>query len=300
MKNGAEKMGLILSARIWAVLACVALAIGHVRADDSAMNEGAYGPEPVGDISGTESVIAMTSETLEIAFGRQFTDVTARFTFRSSKKEGVARQLVGFPDVGAAVAESARRSPKGDAPWINEDNVVGPLKDLKTFVDGRQVKSEKQFGYVKTGAPDSDEPWWKAGTPKDGTLMAWHVMWVEFPPGRDVTIERRYRTPNGAQVAGEGTQSMFFTYIVATGGSWKGPIGRLVADVTLKDGLTVADIAWRKDADELSPTSSPPRDKWQALSPTNLRLDWRNFEPRTDTGKRDFTITTKPAKSETH
>ena len=165
------------------------------------MNEGAYGPEPVGDTSGAESVIAMTSETIDIGFGREYTDVVARFTFRSSKKDGVARQLVGFPDMGAAVEESARRSPKGEDSWVNEENVVGPLEKLKTYVDSRPVKSEMKFGYGKLGEFDSPEPWWTPATPKDGTLMAWHVMWVwqaasAFERGcaRDLTQSRKLRT----------------------------------------------------------------------------------------------------------
>src|SRR5437588_2110908 len=119
-----------------------------IHSDDSAMNNGAYGPEPVGGYEGKESVIAMTSERLRFKVGKQFTDVSATFTFRSGKNKAPAKQIVGFPDIGAAVQESDRRDPDVKAAWHNPENVAEPLQHLQTFVDGVEVKSELKFDFV--------------------------------------------------------------------------------------------------------------------------------------------------------
>ena len=101
----------------FAVLAFVVPVL--LRADDSAMNEGAYGPEPREATAGAESIIRMESERITVKFGRTTSEVKARFVFRSYKPKEPARQLVGFPDTGAAYEEAARRDPKGEATtWL--------------------------------------------------------------------------------------------------------------------------------------------------------------------------------------
>jgi hypothetical protein len=79
-------------------------------ADDTALNDGSEGPMPVGGLNGPESIIQMVSETIDVDMGRKMSDVDCHFTFRSHKKSGTAFQLVGFPDLAAAVAEAERRT----------------------------------------------------------------------------------------------------------------------------------------------------------------------------------------------
>ena len=254
----------------------LALALPAV-ADDTALNDGAYGPEPVGGgINGHESVIRMAREHLEIRVGKARADVVARFDFVNTLKDDTAKQLVGFPDTGAAYAEAARRS-KGHAevfPWEQGD-VAGKLEGMQTFVDGQPTASQPSYGFVK--ADNSAGGYgWKASHDKDAALMAWHAMWVSFPPGKTVVVERRYHTAVGGNVLGQ----KLFNYVVATGGVWAGTIGELVADVTLVDGLTTKDLAWT-DAHAARP-SFPARKQWQLRDATHMRLVWRDFEPRTD------------------
>lgn len=256
------------------------------HADDSAMNEGAYGPEPRGGTAGEESIIRMESEQISVKFGREHSEVVARFVFRSYKPKESARQLVGFPDYGAANEEGERRDPKGEAAWHGDLNTTGPLRDLRTFVDGKEVESKLDYGYVKMGEDDG----WTPGTPKDGVLMAWHTMWVDFPPDRDVVVERRYTVNNGAMVGG----IMMFEYVTATGASWRGTIGQMDVDVTL-DGWTTDDIAWKAGGKkqqifDTGPFTAPDKKAWKIVSPTHLQLTWKNFEPRTDKDRRSFTL----------
>lgn len=260
----------------WLVL--VALVVGTpAYADDTALNDGAYGPEPVGGgITGHESVIRMASEHLDLRMGTKTDSVVARFVFRNTLAGQTARQLVGFPDTAAAGDEAGRRSTKAHSVFAWEDgNAAGPLRGMQTFIDGKPVVSTLRYGYVKND--DSAGGYgWRPGTPKDGALMAWHAVWVDFPAGKDVVIERRYYTAVGSNVLGQ----HLMDYVVATGGIWHGTIGELVADVTLADGLTVRDLAWGLKLEE-GRTTYPPRNEWQVVSPTHLRLHWHDFEPRT-------------------
>ena len=276
----------ISSFRTLILAAALAVAVSSLSyADDSAMNEGAYGPEPRGATQGAESVIRMESEQISVKFGRETSEVVARFVFRSGKPDAPARQLVGFPDLGAAMKEADRRDPKNKASWHREDNLSGPLMDLRTLVDGKEVESKLDYGYII----EDEDVGWKPGTPKNGTLMAWHTMWVEFPPDRDVVVERRYKVNNGEMVGG----IMMFSYITVTGANWRGTIGRMDVDVTL-DGWTADDIAWKgsgkKQVFESGPFTEPDKAAWKIVSPTHLQLVWKDFEPRTDKERRSFNL----------
>ncbi len=266
--------------------ALVVAASSLLRADDSAMNEGAYGPEPREATAGAESIIRMESEQITVKFGRTTSEVKARFVFRSYKPKEPARQLVGFPDIGAAYKEAARRDPNGEASWQPHENVSGPIRDMHTFVDGKEVEAKLDYGFVQT----NDDVGWKPGTPENGELMAWHTMWVDFPPDRDVVIERDYKVDNGETVGGIIT----FEYITATGANWRGPIGQLDADITL-DGWTADDIAWKtggrkKQIFDTGPFTEPDKKAWKIVSPTHLQFTWKNFEPRTDKDRRSFSL----------
>lgn len=264
-----------------ACLAALSLTLGApALANDTALHPGAHGPEPVGGVVGAESVIRMVEEHIDIRFGRELTTVAVRFVFRNTMKQGTAKQLLGFPDIAAAQAESIRRDPKGEARWFYPmSDVTGPMRDVETLVNDWPVETKRQFGFVQE-APNSLG--WKAGTPQNGHMMAWHVASVEFPAGKEVTVERRYQVQNGQQVSGVS----FFEYVTYTGRIWQGKIGKLVADVTLADGLKVDDLVWKgrplpKGVASFSDgfATSPDRSHWQVISPTRLRLTWKDFEP---------------------
>lgn len=275
-----------LIASISALIASLSLAvISCVYANDAELNEGAYGPMPVGGFKGDESVIRMRAERIEVEFGRRYSKVDAHFVFRSTKPDAPARQLVGFPDLSAA----AKNAPIG-LPW---ENTNGPIEDMHTYVDGKDVKSELKYGFVTWDETVGFRP----STPKDGASIAWYTIWIIFPPDRDVVIERKYRVRNGNNVFG----NQMFDYSTITGASWKGTIGHLEADITLADGLTIKDLAWRGGSlpETLKESSfcSPNRSSWKILSPTQMLLVWDDFEPSIDKDKRGFflaTVATNP------
>ncbi|MDB5099015.1 MAG: hypothetical protein JWM80_3436 [Cyanobacteria bacterium RYN_339] len=272
----------------------VLLAAAPALANDTELHDGAYGPEPVGGgLTGPESVIRMAREHLGITFGRKATDVVATFTFVNTLAGQTAHQLVGFPDFGAAGAEAARRIKRGQRDiYTDPYDTTKPLLGFSTFVNDRAASAQLKYGYVK---PRTDGgPGWTAGKPGD-MLMAWYAVPVDFPPGKEVNVERRYRAPVGDNVLGV----TFFKYVTHTGGVWQGPIGLLVADVTLADGLTTKDLVWPGEpipkgmGAGVFPDNSvtmPNKPAWQIKDPTHMRLVWTDFEPRLQRDRAGFAL----------
>ncbi len=254
-------------------------------ANDTSLHDGRSGPEPLG-LDGRESPVRMMAEHLEIGFGYRNTEVHCTFTFRNTGSDQSVEGMVGFPDIGAALDEALRR--KAD-PVLAETVNTTRLRHLVTRVNGRKVRSDLRFGPLDQRRGTGSYSIWMRSE-KTG-LCAWHTVAVTFPPGEDVTIERSYTVQNGASAAGVA----FFSYTTATGGVWRGTIGKLEADVTLRDGLTVEQLVWTGDKKrgEVLPAelgTSPARTQWQVIDPTHLRLVWKDFEPRTEATHRGFTL----------
>jgi hypothetical protein len=248
-------------------------------ANDTAINAGAHGPAPLGEFAGEESVIRMVSETIDIRFGRMQTDVVARFTFRSSKPGGDARQSVGFPDL-----------------YTGEDLNRGDITALTTLVDGREVDARKVAGWFEVsdyGIPRSGlgEPR-RDFAPESIQRADFYVVDVVFPPNQDVVIERRYTVTNGGDVTGAST----FHYTTHTGAVWKDAIGKAEFRVTL-DGWKIDDLAFEDGPQRIPPRqqtawTSPNLNGWTVVSPTELKMTWTDFEPAAHKTRRGLTLAT--------
>ena len=268
-------------------------AFASATANDTSLHEARWGPEPLGGPDGPESPVRMMHEELRVEFGKKTTDVEARFTFRNLTAKPVT-QIVGFPDLGAAENEQLRRDrekdPKADFEFVNS---TGPLLRMKTLVNGRAHPSALRFGEIALDKNQYPMPY-RDRKGETTRLMAWHALEVSFPPGQDVTVERHYRVKNGWQIY----NIAFFNYTTATGGVWRATIGQLTADVILQDGLKVDDLAWddaalpkyQRGGQVMVPAK---RSDWQVISPTHVRLTWKDFEPRTDATRRGFTVARK-------
>lgn len=261
-------------------------------ANDTALHDGRFGPEPLDAGDGRESPVRMEREHLQVDFGRQFTVMHATFTFRNSASSGVVEHLVGFPDIGAACDEMKRRDP-AHASVISERVNTAPLLDLRTLIDGQEQKASLRLGEVKPGGDKDGNTVWSFD--KASGIRAWHVVSVRFPAGKDVTIERHYRVQNGMSALGVA----FFHYTTATGGVWHGRIGRMQVDAKLSDGLKVGEIVWPDtkvgrgkalDAVDAIYATQPARSEWQVIDDTHLRLIWTDFEPRTEKHRRGFSL----------
>jgi hypothetical protein len=266
-----------------------AAAVVSSLANDTSLHDGRFGPEPVDQ--GSESPVRMVAEHIEVSFGYRDTDVHCTFVFRNTAAKEPVTQLVGFPDLGAAAREMGRREPEY-AETISERANTAPIRKMQTRVDGKRIKSALKFGNVMPGNDHEGTAVWSFDERKG--VRAWHTVRVTFPPGRDVKIERIYTVQNGATAL----RVAFFHYTTATGAPWRGTIGRLQADITLKDGITVDDLIWPHSArtrdftrDEIAQfTMQPSRPEWQIIDARHLRLEWRYFEPRTEKDRRGFTL----------
>ncbi|MDB6079074.1 MAG: hypothetical protein JWO82_2821 [Akkermansiaceae bacterium] len=249
-----------------------------VHGNDTAINAGGFGPAPLGEFEGDESVIRMVSETIDVHFAKKESQVHCRFTFRSGKKSGDAKQVVGFPDL------------------LHTDSDTGEISKLETFIDGEKVEAKKERGWFVTAdyaTPRSglgDPP---KEYPADQIQRAdFFVVEVNFPPDKDVIVERKYTCASGGDVMGTAT----FYYTTHTGAVWKGNIGQADFHITL-DGFTVDDLAFEDGRQKIPSRSQttwcmPNRAEWTVVSPTELKMTWKDFEPAVHSTRRGIRLAT--------
>ena len=268
------------------LLAVLVAASRGLLANDTSLHDGRFGPAP---LCGRESPVRMVAEHIEVEFGYRESAVHCTFTFRNTRKKGTVDELVGFPDVGAATDELVRRHPE-NKDLIREFVNTGRLREMVTLVNGAPVKSEVKLEELKEGDARGSTAVWMPDQAHG--LRAWHAVRATFPAGRDVTVERLYKVQNGTTALGV----CFFNYTTATGAPWHGTIGRMQADVTLRDDdLTIDKLVWPgtpKLAKHLLPTMGtwPPRADWRVIDDRHMRLVWTDFEPRTQGNRRGFSL----------
>lgn len=260
------------------LLAILTMVYSISLADDSALNNGNNGAVPLDLKEGIESPVSMDKEVLVFKFGFDQTNVAASFYLRNTTEKPVT-QWTGFPDEALGASKDAARDPAaGIFP-------MAPLNNMKTFVNGKMIKSKIRYGRVKYGTDEN-------------VLMAWYVCKLSFAGIGKTLLERRYWAHNGGH--SDSVSLRKFVYFVKTGSSWKGPIGNLTLDLYLEDGITVKDLAWEDEYPEGDRYSTeekmyPPKDSWQIISENHLRLVWNNFEPRdeSDNDKQFITVATR-------
>lgn len=262
--------------RLFAAGVFIAL-INIAHADDTTLNNGKDGPEPLNVKAGEESPVRMVSEQLEIHFGVEKTSVVARFHFLNPTTAAI-HQTIGFPDEGLADEKRLGKDAEG---------VGFPIENMKTFVDGKETASKVEFGRVKWA--EGGVCWLPASeSDPDGFSMAWHTLTVDFPAGKEVVVERRYTTEDSVQVGGV----HFFSYTVHTGSAWSGKIGKLEAKVILEGGMRVDDLLWDSKVADSDDVVSPKRAEWKIPSATLMMLEWDDFKPSEEKGKQFITIST--------
>lgn len=264
------------------------VAVSPAKANDGAMHDGSRGPEP---LEKTESPVRMVSEHIEVDFGAEHSRVHCTFRFRNTQTDAPVTQLLGFPDEGAAIQSAAQHG------WPLMDPTLSPIIRMRTAVNHRPVKSKLRVVEVAPGEEGGHFAFWDAH--HQHGVSAWYTLEVKFPVGRDVIVERVYTVKNGWTMPGVD----YFHYTTETGGAWKGTIGRLQADVSLRDGLTVNKMVWpgamvhgsKFEAGDFH-VSTPDRSQWQVRDARHLRLVWHDFEPRTEAGHRGFTVSRRTAR----
>jgi len=174
------------------LLACIASAS---RADDGGIS---FGGSP--HLLKGHASVAMKNEVVTMDVGKEKIKVDCKFLFHNSGPDSTVR--VGFPDQGEGSME----------PYQGED--VRPKgKDLKatfltydSWVDGKKVQTEL--------------------VPTDDRTLFWHAKTVNFKANKDCAIRDVYTLMPGAQVTNENGMYQQTSYVLHTGASWHGPIGR--------------------------------------------------------------------------
>lgn len=181
--------------------AALAIAAAHPSiADDAAMMTVAGGSvEPMA----SHPSVRMLSETVTVRLSDKAARVRCEFTF---KNEGPKQTVkMGFPEESVASGDSGR----------------GMLYGFKSWVDGKPVECI----YKKGKQPTDDRP-------AQRRYQAWFVKDVPFEAGQTRKVVDDYNSNLGyyanSMMSGDYEYVRYFNYVLRTGASWKGPIGRAV------------------------------------------------------------------------
>ncbi|MCE5200498.1 MAG: hypothetical protein ABFD54_14035 [Armatimonadota bacterium] len=129
--------------------------------------------------------------------------VRCEFVFKNEGKATTVK--MGFPEMSA-----------GELAPIPDKNVTA-LDGYLSWVDGKPVKTR-----IVPSRNNGDQ-----------NYQAWHIKDVSFAAGQTRTIVDSYSGGMGGDVDG----NRWFNYILKTGASWKGPIGKAAIKVNIKDML---------------------------------------------------------------
>ena len=170
-----------------------------------------YGGSPRA-LSGHPTV-AMHSEVVKVTVSRKSgVTVDCRFVFVNSGP--ACRVRMGFPDAGPAAYEEDPNS-----------KPVGQFTLFKSWVNGRQVSTHVARGGEGEGV--------------------WHVKEVAFPAGKTVEVRDLYTAPVGSSVGYDHFSVAEADYVLHTGASWHGNIGRSEVDVKMDPALAKAPLKLR-------------------------------------------------------
>jgi hypothetical protein len=150
------------------------------------------------------TTVSMKSEYVKVEVGDKYVTVDCRFTFVNN---GPARKVrMGFPDEGGEPGVSL--DPQTGKPIPP----VPSIESFKSWVNGKLVKT--------TAIPAGDD---------SGSF--WHVKRVDFPANRTLEVRDRYTVEVGSSVAYSPISVHMAKYILHTGSSWHGNIGRSEVEV---------------------------------------------------------------------
>ena len=154
--------------------------------------------------------IVLRSHMVKVKITPEYADVDCTFVLHNTGK--ATSVLIGFPESGGG------------------DIVVPKMgfRYFRSYVDGKRVQVR-----VQEQRRDVDP----------GGYFRWYLKRVRFGAGQTRVIRNVYRAPLGAISTGQN----FFDYILTTGASWKGKIGRSDIIVELSGLEHVVDLEIRPE-----------------------------------------------------
>jgi hypothetical protein len=183
-----------------ALAAPLALVASLARADDGGIS---FGGSP--HLLTGHATVAMKDEVVKMDVQEKVIKVDCKFLFHNSGPACIVR--MGFPDEGQGAAEPYQGDPVPTGP-----NLKATFLSYESWVDGKKVPTKL--------------------IPTNDRSLYWHAKTVTFKANSDCIIRDVYSLPPGAQVTSENGMYQQTSYVLHTGASWHGPIGR--AEIIVK------------------------------------------------------------------
>jgi hypothetical protein len=161
------------------------------------------------------SSVSMQSEVVQIEIYKKVIKVDCKFVFHNSGPASTVR--MGFPDQGVGAAEPYQGDPVPIGPGLK-----ATFLSYDSYVDGKKVPTKL--------------------VPTNDRSLYWHTKTVTFKAKSDCIIRDVYTLPPGAQVTSENGMYQQTYYILHTGASWHGPIGKAEIIITIAPDAVKAPI----------------------------------------------------------
>lgn len=145
------------------------------------------------------ATVAMKDEVVKVDIHEKVINVDCKFLFHNSGPACTVR--MGFPDEGKGAAEPYQGDPVPTGP-----NLHATFLTYQSWVNGKKVPTQL--------------------IPTNDRSLYWHAKTVTFKANSDSVIRDVYTLPPGAQVTSENGLYQQTYYVLHTGASWHGPIGR--------------------------------------------------------------------------
>lgn len=195
--------------------------------------------------------IVMQEEVVNITLSRKGAKVECVYVFHNTSSAQTV--VMGFPGI------------------LGEEE--SPVKKFKAYVNGKPVKVEK-----KEISEEGDNQ----------TYRIWYTHKVSFKAGETKVVKNTFLSPYSGVPVGTlpGTNESFvinyFEYILETGNTWKGKIGKVKINVKVTGDLTLNDLIapaddWEGRYKKGDYAISPPG--FKILEPDKIYWEFRNLEP---------------------
>jgi len=212
------------------LIAALTLVPPRAGADDGGIS---FGGNP--HLLKGHATVAMKDEVVKMDVKDKVIKVDCKFVFHNSGPTCTVR--MGFPDQGLGAAEPYQGDP------VPTKNLKATFLTYESWVDGKKVPTKL--------------------IPTDDRALYWHTKTVTFKGKSDCVIRDVYTLPPGGQVTNENGLYQQTYYVLHTGASWHGPIGRAEIIANFDPGVTHAPIQLK--ALKSLPDHDPGHLKWSTL-----------------------------------
>lgn len=224
---------------------------GPALADDASLGRVGDGVQPL-----SQADVQMLAEEVRVKVFPERSEVEATFTFWN--RGPAVNLLVGFPQA-LAQAELERAE-------FGDDTA---LHDFRAWVGGRQapVQLEKAAGggqgslAGETAPPEGGSP----GSPALPPYPAWYTFLLSLTSGEKVEVRNTYWVKNTAWSNGEVETG----YILQSGATWAGPIGRGRVELVL-EGIEPYQVIGARPGN------------WRLEKENTYVWEFKDWEPDTD------------------